>query len=118
MDFLTLLPRDIRFAFEFRDLSWFNDEVYSLLKSKGRGFCIYHMPDLLSPVEVTAPFVYIRFHGTEYLYGGRYPTEYLKEWARRIKGFMEDGLDVYSYFNNDAFGYAVINAMELKEMVR
>ncbi|HHD11726.1 MAG TPA: DUF72 domain-containing protein, partial [Deltaproteobacteria bacterium] len=82
---------------------------------KGVGLCLYHMPSFTTPVVVTAEFVYIRFHGSGTLYGGRYEKEFLKRWATTIKGFLKDGLTVYVYFNNDAMGNAVINAKELEE---
>jgi uncharacterized protein YecE (DUF72 family) len=116
-EFLRLLPGNLKFVFEFRDRSWFTEEVFGLLRKKGIALCIYSMPDFTSPVEVTAPFTYIRFHGTGTLYRGRYTLEELKNWARTIKGFSGKGLDVYAYFNNDAFANAVFNAKELREMV-
>jgi uncharacterized protein YecE (DUF72 family) len=35
-----------------------------------------------------------------------------------MKGFAREGLDVYAYFNNDAFANAVFNAKELRELVK
>lgn len=116
-NFIRLLPDKIKVAFEFREHSWFNNEVYSVLKERNIGLCIYHMPDFQSPIKVTASFAYMRFHGTGFLYGGRYTRRELLRWADIMKGFMKRGVDVYAYFNNDASGYAVINAMELKEML-
>lgn len=116
-NFIRLLPDNIRFAFEFREHSWFNKEVYDTLKERNIALCIYHMPDFQSPIEATASFVYIRFHGTEYLYGGRYSKKELSRWADIMKDFIKNGLDVYAYFNNDAYGYAVMNAGELMEML-
>lgn len=116
-EFVELLPDNIRSAFEFREPSWFNKEVYNILRGKNIALCIYHMPDFESPIEITAKFVYIRFHGTDFLYGGRYSKTELSRWAEIIKGFIRKGMDVYAYFNNDANGYAVINAKELREMV-
>lgn len=43
--------------------------------------------------------------------------EVLEEWARRIRDWLDRGLDVYVYFNNDAFGNAVRNALTLKAML-
>lgn len=115
--FVDKLPRDLRFAFEFRDSSWFDEDVYEVLKGGGAALCVYHMPGFQSPVLSTAPFVYIRFHGTDFLYGGSYPKAELKRWAGVIKGFLKEGKDVYAYFNNDEAAYAVKNALELREMV-
>ena len=116
-EFVKLLPSNMRFAFEFREPSWFNKEIYDILKENNIALCIYHMPEFESPIEVTAKFVYIRFHGTEFLYGGRYSKKELLKWADLINGFIKEGKDVYVYFNNDANGYAVINAKELMEIV-
>lgn len=116
-EFVEHLPPKMRFAFEFRDGSWFNDQVYEILREKDISLCIYHMPDFISPVEITASFVYIRFHGADSLYGGRYSEDDLSRWADLIKLYLKVGLDVYGYFNNDAEGFAVINAKELREMV-
>ncbi len=116
-EFVKLLPSNMRFAFEFREPSWFNKEVYDILRENNIALCIYHMPEFESPIEVTAKFVYIRFHGTEFLYGGRYSKKELLKWADLINGYIREGKDVYVYFNNDANGYAVINAKELMEIV-
>lgn len=116
-EFVKLLPSNMRFAFEFREPSWFNKEIYDILKENNIALCIYHMPEFESLIEVTSKFVYIRFHGTEFLYGGRYSKKELSKWADLINGFIKEGKDVYVYFNNDANGYAVINAKELMENV-
>ncbi len=116
-EFVKLLPSNMRFAFEFREPSWFNKEVYDILRENNIALCIYHMPEFESPIEVTAKFVYIRFHGTDFLYSGRYSKKELLKWADLINGYIREGKDVYVYFNNDANGYAVINANELMENV-
>ncbi len=115
-EFTERLPSGQRFVFEFRDKSWFSREVYQVLEKRGMGLCLYHMPGFTTPLVVTAGFVYIRFHGSGTLYGGRYERGFLKGWATTIQGFLKEGLDVYVYFNNDALGNAVVNAMELKEL--
>ena len=115
-EFVESLPPSRRFAFEFRDSSWFNEEVYAILRKRGIALCIYHMVDFTTPFEVTAPFVYLRFHGAGALYGGRYNRSFLREWADLIRGYLKKGLDVYAYFNNDEAAYAAVNAKELREM--
>lgn len=115
--FLELLPADLPFAFEFRDESWFNERVYALLEKKGVALCLISLPGFVCPVKVTAPFVYIRMHGSGTVYGGLYSLEELSYWARLAKNFLKEGLDLYVYFNNDAFGFAVRNAAEFIEML-
>jgi uncharacterized protein YecE (DUF72 family) len=63
--------------------------------------------------EITADFVYLRFHGKTNLYSSCYTKKELNEWAGKIKKWATQGLDVYAYFNNDAMGWAVENAKEL-----
>ncbi len=110
---LRLLPARRRFVFEFRDPSWFNDEVRELLTRRGVAFCIYHMVGQRCPTWVTAPFVYLRFHGSSGAYGGSYPPRSLARWAQRAREWIREGRDVYAYFNNDTGGQAVRNARDL-----
>jgi uncharacterized protein YecE (DUF72 family) len=75
------------------------------------------MPGIDCPPEVTGPAVYIRMHGGSMLYGSNYSDRELKALAKQIRGFLKQKLSVYVYFNNDARGYAVKNALRLKELV-
>ncbi|MBI3953093.1 MAG: DUF72 domain-containing protein [Chloroflexi bacterium] len=111
-----LLPSNVVNAFEFRDASWFDERVYEVLRRHGLVFCIYHMPEQESPLVVTGPAVYLRFHGTSGLYYGTYGPA-LKPWGQRIRGWLKEGLDVYAYFNNTGAGEAVDDALYLKELV-
>jgi uncharacterized protein YecE (DUF72 family) len=118
-DFLEQLPSDLCHVFEFRDPSWYDDEVREALREAGAGFCIHDMRGSASPCWVTARTVYLRFHGpTERAYAGSYPAEQLRPWAERIDGWRREGRDVYAYFNNDAGGCAVVNARELWSLLR
>ncbi len=116
-NFLALLPEGIQSVFEFRDRSWFVDEIYRALKDKEAAFCIYYMKGHASPREVTADFVYVRFHGPDGEYGGKYTKKALHEWADAISGWSDQGKEIYCYFNNDQYGYATENARELKELL-
>lgn len=61
---------------------------------------------------MTADWIYLRFHGTSR--GGSYPQQALRAHAKQIAQYAAAGLDVFAYFNNDAHGYAVHNAIDLK----
>ena len=115
--FLSLLPPDLVHVMEFRDPRWFDEDVYALLREHRVAFCIYHMPDFLTPLEITSNVVYIRFHGAGALYAGSYPDDFLQAWAERIRTWVAAGHRVFAYFNNDAFGHAVRNAFTLKAML-
>lgn len=110
-----------RHAFEFRDESWMAEEVYEWLRGAGMAICEADWPGMPQGLPVTASFAYLRRHGPEAewgLYSGCYSKAALRRDARRIKGWLKQGRDVYVYFNNDAEGWAVRNALELKEMLQ
>jgi uncharacterized protein YecE (DUF72 family) len=116
--FLTLLPAELTHVVEFRDRTWYSDEVRSALEERGVGFCIHDLRGEPSPEWVTGPVVYVRFHGpTARAYAGRYSPTQLRAWAVRIDGWRRAGRDVYAYFNNDDAGHAFANAGELREFL-
>lgn len=112
--FLEALPRTQRWAIEFRDSSWLCEPIFALLAKYGVALCVHDMLPR-HPRRVTADFVYLRFHGRRY--GGSYTPQQLVAHARRVRAFLEDGIDVYAYFNNDAEGHAVRNALDLRRYV-
>ncbi len=116
--FVELLPRDLRHVFEFRDSSWCNDSVRSLLAEHGMNYCIHDNRNYHCQPWVTGKLVYLRFHSpVDPARGGRYDRHHLKRWARQIKDYQLSGLDVCAYFNNDVAGHAVVNSLELKELL-
>ncbi|MGO8796078.1 MAG: DUF72 domain-containing protein [Candidatus Sulfotelmatobacter sp.] len=115
---LEVLPRDLRYAFEFRELSWMNAEVEAILKRLNAAFCIYELAGYQSPMRVTADFAYVRLHGPESgKYQGSYSDERLSAWAKQIEKWAQELKAVYVYFDNDQAGYAAANALTLKGMV-
>lgn len=112
--FLEAAPRAHRWAIEFRDPDWLRDEVYGILARHGAALCVHDkIPDHPRP-ELT-DWTYLRFHGDDY--GGCYSDRELAAEARWIRGALARGLDVFAYFNNDAEGYAVRNAIDLRRYV-
>ena len=116
-DFLSTLPEHYNHVIEFRHGSWFNDTVFDLLRSYGAGICIYDMPGFTCPIIATNNTGYIRFHGKGALYSSCYSMEELSAWVKGIEEISEGLADVFIYFNNDAEGYAVRNAIEIKKML-
>ncbi|MFC1485365.1 DUF72 domain-containing protein [bacterium] len=116
--FCKLLPKSYKYVFEFRDTSWFNIEVYDLLKEHNIALCIYNLNDYVSPLEVTADFIYVRLHGPGDAYKGKYNYESLRSWAEIICKWNKSGKEVSCYFNNDELGYAAQNALELSRIIK
>jgi uncharacterized protein YecE (DUF72 family) len=115
--FLTSLPPDHTYAFEFRDESWFVDDVYEALRRHNAAFCIYELAGRRSPTEVTSDTVYLRLHGPEDAYEGSYSTQALAGWAGAVSSWSRQGKTVHCYFDNDQNGYAAQNALQLASML-
>lgn len=119
--FLQSLPRHIVYAFEFRHPSWWNDTAsLKALECGDAAFCVPIAPSFPKELAdiVTAPMVYLRFHGWDNTYAGCFPDEELTWWAKRIQAWQRAGLTVLAYFNNDANAYAVHNAQTLKRLTQ
>jgi uncharacterized protein YecE (DUF72 family) len=113
--FLAELPRRRRHVVEFRERSWYSEEVYALLEARGVAMCLHDMKGSESPRRRIGPFAYVRFHGAGRTYGGRYGDEALSDWAGWLGARRREGLAVYAYFNNDAGGHAPRDALRLRE---
>jgi uncharacterized protein YecE (DUF72 family) len=112
--FLSALPKDQRWALEFRNRSWLCDQTFELLRQHDAALCIHDMVED-HPRELTASWTYLRFHGPGP--GGNYSHQALTAAADRVADYLNQQIDVYAYFNNDAEGYALDNAAKLKEYV-
>jgi uncharacterized protein YecE (DUF72 family) len=115
VDFLDHLPRDHRYAFEFRDPSWLSEDVYLALSAHGTALVISDYRSLPLVLAQTANFVYVRLHGGQH--GPCYDVEDLEVWADRVRNCLVDGIDTYMYFNNDPQGCAPRDAALLTRMV-
>lgn len=111
--FLDAARPDLRWAFEFRDPSWLDEEVLDVLRDHGAALCLH---DLLEdhPRLLTAGWTYLRFHGPPR--GGGYSPQALGAVARRVRRWRRAGADVYAYFNNDRAGHAVVDAERLRRL--
>lgn len=115
--FLQTLPHNFRYAFEFRDGSWINDSTSQVLVEHNATFCIYDFAGTESPKIVTSDLLYVRLHGPKAAYAGRYDTKTLAEWAENFLTWKSQDKQIFCYFDNDEAGYAVQDALRLKEMV-
>lgn len=109
-------PKRLRWAVELREPSWLHDEVFEVLRRHGAALCLHDLlPD--HPWLLTTDWTYARFHGPNALeqkYTGRYGGRGLRRAASRLSAWLEEGCDVYAYFNNDFEGHAVEDAKWLR----
>jgi uncharacterized protein YecE (DUF72 family) len=96
-DFLALLPADCRSAIEFRDESWFDPEVFDLLRQHRVALCIAEAEDGVEvPFVSTADWGYLRLRRPDYG-----DTE-LKDWGTRVR---EQGWqDAFVFFKHEDEG--------------
>jgi uncharacterized protein YecE (DUF72 family) len=93
-DFLAILPRSLRAAFEFRHESWFSEEVYATLRAANAALCNAESEKLETPDVQTADFAYLRLRKEEYSAKERNALE------QRIARLGGNG-DVYIYFKHE-----------------
>ena len=117
-DFLEMLPRRHRYAFEFRDLTWHVPAVDEVLHRYNAAFCIFELAGFNTAPKVTADFAYVRLHGPGGKYQGSYSEATLRTWVERIKHWQKMLKAIYVYFDNDQSAYAVHNALALKAILR
>jgi uncharacterized protein YecE (DUF72 family) len=95
--FLALLPSERRVVFEFRHASWFDDEVFGLLRDHRAAFCIADAEgDLEVPFVATADWGYLRLRQPEY------SDADLKEWVKRVQ--EQDWRDAFVFFKHEDAG--------------
>jgi len=114
--FRLLKKTNLRHSFEFRNDTWFDKEVYQLFKEYNFCLCIAHSPRFPCQKIVTADYLYLRFHGGELLYGSNYSDKELRDWTRFARKFKKNK-DIFAFFNNDAHGFAVKNALRFRELL-
>jgi len=93
-EFLALLPEAHRAAFEFRNESWFADDVYAALEKAGASLCLSEREEsVLPPLVETAPWGYVRLRLEQY------SEEALRVWTARLlaTGWRE----IYVYFMHE-----------------
>ncbi|HYD35166.1 MAG TPA: DUF72 domain-containing protein [Vitreimonas sp.] len=123
-DLVALLPETFKYAFEFRNTSWFVHPVFEVIDKKQATIVIADGPVKRNGQPRwpkfsldSAPFTYIRMHGQPQLYHSSYSDEKLDRCADFILSRQKKSLATYVYFNNDASGHAVANAQTLQTLL-
>lgn len=116
--FLSLLPQGLPYVFELRNPDSYAGAVPRMLEKHGIGFCIHDLPGRETPLLLTSPLAYVRFHGTAGRYSGAYSQAQLRRWAQRMRSWSDQGHEVLAYFNNDIGGHAVRDALSLRDCLQ
>lgn len=108
---LALLPAGLRAAFEFRHESWFDDEVYALLKARNTALCLVDSEKGTTPVVATADFGYFRLRDEGYA------ADELKRWAEDVKRLSTGWQDTFIYFKHEESGMGPALAQEFRTLL-
>ena len=113
---LARFEPSVRVAVEFRDESWFTEEIREVLERRHAALCLADSPRRKQPVWRTTDWGFVRFHEGAGPHAPGYERDALRRWIDRIAQHFRPGEDVYAYFNNDTFGYAIKDAVAFAEL--
>lgn len=103
-EFLALLPQEHRAVFEFRNDTWFTDEVYAALREVGAALCLSEREDSAPPPMVeTAPWGYVRLRLETY------SERDLEQWAGRLAATAWG--ETFAYFMHEPTAPAYAQAL-------
>lgn len=108
-DFLRCFPSGMRAAFEFRHVSWMDDEVFSALKARNVALCIADSEKLSTPFVQTATFGYLRLRREDYT------SADVQTWTQKVISNDNTWSDVFVYFKHEESG---VGPKLASEMVR
>jgi len=111
-DFVNCLPEGLRAAFEFRHESWFGDDVFEALRSRGAALCIADMEEITTPPIPTAGYGYLRLRREDY------SDKDVTRWAEFVRKQSGTWSDVFIYFKHEDAAIGPRLAKEMMETLR
>lgn len=111
-EFLTALPKDLRYSFEFRHESWLVNEIYKLLEEHNAALCWAESEKLVIPEVSTASFAYFRLRKPEY------SPEERKAIVLSVEKLKKQCKDVFVFFKHEETPEGVLYAEELLKTLR
>lgn len=110
-DFLALLPSQRPAAFEFRHQSWFDEEVFGLLRENQAVLCIAEAEnDLEIPFVSTANWGYLRLRRPDY------DDAELKKWVKQVR--KQEWQDAFVFFKHEDEGKGPQMAKRFLELAK
>ena len=109
---LSILPRALRSAWEFRHKSWFTDETYRVLEKYSAALCSVDREEGMDPLAPTAPFNYFRFRRESY------NVEQKEQLVKLVQEQLSSGREVYAFFKHEESPDSALNAVEFLNRFR
>jgi uncharacterized protein YecE (DUF72 family) len=122
-DFIPSLPKGLRYAVEVRNKGLLSDNLYSFLRENGIALTLLESPIMPPIEEVTTSFAYIRWEGDRKRLNGTLGRvevdrrEDIQKWAKRIRGLIDNSIEVYGYFSKFFSGHPPSDAKELLKLL-
>jgi len=111
-DLLALLPPTVRAAFEFRNPTWFTDDVYTRLAGRNAALCIADNDDGATPAVATADWGYLRLRATGY------SDDDLRGWLATMRRVGERWRDAFVFFKHEDAGTGPALAARLNTLLQ
>ncbi|MGB9473735.1 MAG: DUF72 domain-containing protein [Candidatus Udaeobacter sp.] len=110
-DFLNGLPAGMHAAFEFRHESWFDDEVFEALRTRGAALCIADTEKLETPRVATTGWGYLRLRREDYAHSD------VERWAHFVQEQTDNWTDAFIYFKHEEAGIGPKLAKQMVELL-
>jgi uncharacterized protein YecE (DUF72 family) len=109
--FLREIPDGLRAAFEFRNESWLDEEVFAILRERNIALCVAESEKLVTPVVATADYGYLRLRREDY------QTADMARWAEILKAKNDEWSDAFVYLKHEESGIGPKLAAQLSELL-
>ena len=119
--FLEKLPRNNRYAIEFRHSSWYNEYTSRLLSLFGVSWVAIDFPRLPKTITPTTDFLYIRWIGNNGMFQHHSiervdKSDHMRMWLDTVQSLDENFNEIYGFFNNDYAGFAAGSCIRFKRL--
>ena len=108
--FLRELP-SMRAAFEFRHESWFDDEIFEMLRKQSIALCIADTETIATPKTITADYGYLRLRREDY------QKSDVESWAKFVREQKTNWKDAFVYFKHEESGKGPKLAKQMMELL-
>jgi uncharacterized protein YecE (DUF72 family) len=120
--YLDRLPTDLRYVVEIRNRDWYDTQICEVLRARGIALALHDLYYMPRRTDITTDFVYIRWLGRRMglKHFDRIQVDRRDEeewWANRVRGFLDQGLTVYGFFNDVWAGHAPASARGFLELL-
>jgi uncharacterized protein YecE (DUF72 family) len=111
-EFLSMLPTELVAAFEFRHLSWFDDEIFALLSRHRAALCLADTSEFTTPQVTTAHFGYLRLRREDY------GEPDINRWAQFVQNQKDHWHNAFIYFKHEESGMGAKYAQQMLSVLQ